>query len=828
MVIDSRLVSAPATERMTSDVCDTMRREIARADGQEVLFVGHVDHEGTIVGVEVYARGSEAAVAAPAEFCERGDIVIHNHPSGSLRPSNADVAVASRLAEQGIGSAIVSNDVSEIYVLVEPVAPEEITLLDEDALTEVLSDGGAVATQLPGFRERPSQVAMLRKVVRAFNGDGIVAAEAGTGVGKSLAYLVPAVRWAAQNRERVVVATATINLQQQLVERDLPLVQRSLGTDIPVALVKGRGNYVCRRRLAEQQQEADLFNEGDTIRAVAEWAETSPTGSRSDLPFHIRNEEWSRINSEADTCSAARCPNRERCFVLRARQRAAGARVLVANHHLVFSDLAVRQAGAGYETTAILPPFQRLLFDEAHNLEQAATSFFSEHMSYFAVVKHAGRLVRRRGRHRFGVLDRLAAFNADPELSSRAETAVEDLRRVAEACNGTLAGFLGSESTWRLTPATRDAFRDRARAALMDLQKALVAVADRVAAVLRPIDDRYREEAVFLETVAIVRRLEALAALAERFVAGEPDEETVLWMERRAGGSGGTGGSRTPVVTLYATPLDIRPLMREAVFSPYDTVVMTSATLAVNGGFDYWGGRIGLPLEDERVETGTFPSPFDYRRRVRLAVPSDAPAPDDPRYDEYLGELIPRLVTAADGGALVLFTSYRQLETVYQAIAPVVEGRGYSCYRQGTDDRARLLERFRTDVASVLFATDSFWEGVDIPGNALRLVVLCRLPFRVPTDPVQLARSEAIERAGGNAFAHFSLPQAVMRLKQGFGRLMRRVDDYGVVVVTDPRMVRKSYGRVFWNSLPPAEPITLPGEPLVEELQFFLAGFRDE
>jgi ATP-dependent DNA helicase DinG len=822
MVVHSRLVSTSARERIGGDALRAMRREIAESDGQEILFVGHIDHDGLVATVEVYARGSDAAVAAPVEFCERGDIVIHNHPSGVLRPSDADVSVAAALAESGIGSAIVDNGVERIYILVEPVLPEETVLLDADALAEAIGDAGAVSLQLPGFRERPSQVAMLRQVAQAFNDSRLAVAEAGTGVGKSFAYLIPSVAWASSNRERVVIATATINLQQQLVEHDLPLVQRSLGTDVSVALVKGRGNYLCRRRLAEQQAEADLFSDGEGIRAVAEWAETSPTGSRSDLPFHISSEEWNRVNSEHDTCSAARCPNRERCFVLRARQRAASAQILVANHHLVFSDLAVRRAGAGYEATAILPPFQRLVFDEAHNLERAATSFFSESLSRHALTKQAGRVLRRRGRHRFGILDRLAAFGADPDLARRVEGELDTLREQAETLNTALIAFLGGDGTWRLTPSSAADWRDRLRLSLFDCHRAILGVADRLGALARDIDDRYREDPTFLDLVAIVRRFEGMAAMLERFVDAEPEEETVLWIERRDGGAGG------PWVALHATPLDIRPLMREAVFTPYETVVMTSATLAVNGDFQFWGGRIGVPFGTGEVLQGRFESPFDYPSRVLFAVPEDAPFPESPHYSRYLREIIPRLVNAGDGGALVLFTSYRQLEEIYAETAPLLERRGFSCYRQGSDDRVRLLEQFRADVASVLFATDSFWEGVDVPGHALRMVILCRLPFRVPTDPVQLARAEAVEKDGGNAFAEFSLPQAVMRLKQGFGRLMRRVDDYGVVVVTDPRMIRKSYGRVFWNSMPPATPLTAPGETLVEEVQSFLARFRGD
>ena len=802
-----------------------MREEISASGGQEVLFVGHLDREGMIASVDVYARGSEAAVAAPTEFCERGDIIIHNHPSGRLRPSDADVQVSARLAESGIGSALVDNEISQIYVMVEPLIPEARVALKSDRLAEVIGDDGAMSRVLRGFRERSSQVSMLRSVAAAFNDDGVAVAEAGTGVGKSFAYLIPAVAWTAGNRERVVIATATINLQQQLLDHDLPRVQESLGTQVPTALVKGRGNYICHRRLAEQQREADLFDEGDTVRAIAEWAEQSPTGSRSDLPVPVSGEQWARVNSEADSCSASRCPNREKCFILRARQRAAGARILVANHHVVFSDLAVRHAGAGYETTAILPPFHRLIFDEAHNIERAATSFFSRTLSHHAILRQAGRLLRRRGRHRFGILDRLTALEAPVELVSRCEESVEQLRAQADSFNARMVAFVGgggAGTNWRLTPATAGMFREGAADALFSMQRALLGTAEKLAAVARAIDDRFREDPLFLELVALVRRMEQMGSILESFGEGMDDADHVYWMERRNGPRG------AGYVSLAVTPLDIRRLMQEAVFSPYDTVVMTSATLAVNGSFSYWGDRIGLDSGDESVAAASFPSPFAYPERVTLAVPNDAPTPDRPEYTAYLVHLVPRLVNAAGGGVLVLFTSYRQLEEVHQAIAPELEGRGFSCYRQGSEDRARLLDQFRTDLASVLFATDSFWEGIDAPGDTLRLVILCRLPFRVPTDPVQQARSEALERAGGNAFADLSLPQAVMRLKQGFGRLMRRVDDYGAVVVADPRMVRKHYGRVFWNSLPPARPLVAPAEELVEELQRFLASFQAE
>ncbi|TVR69190.1 MAG: hypothetical protein EA427_08800 [Spirochaetaceae bacterium] len=797
-----------------------MRTEIDLAHGQEILFVGHPDHGGLISSVEVFARGSYSSVAAACRLCDPGDMIIHNHPGGDLRASDADVAVSARLAEAGIGSAIVDNEVTAIYVLVEPVRPPSVTPLDMEYLLGIISRGGAMERILPGFLERSSQIGMLRNVTEGFNSDQVVVAEAGTGVGKSFAYLLPAVLWAAQNGERVVIATATINLQQQLLDRDLEIVQKALGTSVGTALVKGRGNYLCLRRLVEQREETDLFSEDSELSALQEWAETSPTGSRSDLPFFLDDAKWGRVNSESDTCSASRCPDRDRCFILRARHRAAGAGILVANHHLLFSDLAIRNAGVGWDATAILPPFSRLVLDEAHNLERAATSFFSEQVSRTGMLRTLARLHRIRGPHRFGLLERLPPLGVEEGALDRAEKAIAELRSTLDRLNAELLLFLGDESSWRVTAEGVERLRAAVGPALFETNQAVLSLAEELARIIRSVEEEKREEPPMMETAAVIRRLEHNAAVYERFVSPEGEGDSVLWMDRKRESRPGASAQ----VALIITPLDIRDLMRDSLFGPHETVVLTSATLTVNGSFQFWGGRIGVPDPADGAIHGIHPSPFDYSRRVMLAVPADAPSPEHRDYERYLTMLIPRLVNAANGGALVLFTAFRRLEQVYEVVAPDLERRGFTCYRQGTEDRAKLLESFRADVASVLFATDSFWEGIDAPGETLRLVIVCRLPFRVPTDPVQLARAEAVVEAGGNAFADLSLPQAVMRLKQGFGRLMRRSSDYGVVVIADPRMVRKYYGRIFWESLPPARPLVASGEEIVEEVGSFLNG----
>ncbi|WP_455383630.1 helicase C-terminal domain-containing protein [Salinispira pacifica] len=786
-----------ATERILPDIIQKLRTEIADSDGNEVVFVGRINSDGLICEVRAVGHGDESEVPAPLPHMERGDVVLHNHPGGLLRPSRADLSVAAELGSLGIGSYIVDNEVEKLYAIVEPLPVRELTPIDGEQLSELLSEEGPLTRLLPSYEPRESQIEMLRMVVRALNESTLCAAEAGTGVGKSFAYLIPALQWAVQNEERVVVSTATINLQQQLVEKDIPVVKKLLGTDAKVVLVKGRGNYLCVNRLDELiEEEGGLFDQPDSqLAAIREWAKETPTGSKSDLPFVPDEQLWSQICSDAESCSGLRCRNRDNCFLLRARREAAGARLLVANHHLLFSDLAARLHGAGYETTAVLPPFQRIVFDEAHNIENSATSYFSESFSRLAVYKFLSRLRRLRRGRTYGLLTQLE------RISGRSLAGVTGrlsrIRELADLLDAQCLTLLSDGGTLRLTGERDQVVLAPLFEAMHALQSALLEVVEQVEEVIADLDDADRELSEVFDTRLILRRMEEIGSICQKFHAFDESPEKVFWLER----------GRTSAGELYVrfiiTPLDIAPVMREAVYEPFESIIFTSATLTVNNRFEYWMSRVGLGLmSDTEMLLGTFPSPFPYDRRVLVGVPTDAPLPNDPAYVPFLHRFLVEALRVTGGRALVLFTSYQMLVEAYNAVKPEMEAEGISTFRQGEDERGRLLGRFKTDVASVLFATESFWEGVDAPGEALELVVICRLPFRVPTEPVLVARTEAIQARGGNPFFELSLPDAVVKLRQGFGRLMRRQTDRGVVLITDSRVVKKSYGAVFLQSLP--------------------------
>lgn len=808
-------------ERFAPAVLAAMRAEIAGAGGNEVLFVGEVD-ASLVVSVKTAARGTRAMVPALAPHMTRGDVVIHNHPSGILLPSDADLGVANPLGQQGIGFWIVNNAVTDCYAVCEPVVTLPHVLTAADEVADALETGGAFEKVLRSFESRPSQVALAKLFARGFNEDGIVMAEAGTGVGKSFAYLVPALLWASRNKERVVVSTATINLQQQLVENDIPLVQRALGTSVKAVIVKGRRNYLCPHRLSDELRDVTLDSTvpADQLNAIAEWSATTRTGDVTELGFIPDESLWSRLCSDQDACSGLRCAQKDGCFLAKARKDAAGAGLLVANHHLLFADLSLRRNGFGADATAVLPPFQRIVFDEAHHIEKSATSYFSAEFQRPQLIKWLNRLYRQRRGRASGIVLTLQGLGTETIAFEQFPSLVSEALERADALNSEALTTLGSSSSLRIAGAEGRAVMERLAGPMTELQKPLLALAELCKKLSEVWEAEPQVPPEAWEVRTIGRRLETLSQTLDRCRKFEEDASNVYWLDR---GRDAFGHAHVEAVI---SPLTVDELMLEAVYQPYGTVLMTSATLSVRGDFAFWAGRVGLPLvpEDRRL-SGVFPSPFDYAQRVLTACPVDFPSPDQDSYQARLEEYLPRLLEASGGSALVLFTSFESLRSAYQRVQPLLAARGISVYRQGEEERGRLLKRFKDEITSVLFATDSFWEGVDSPGDTLRLVVLCRLPFRVPSDPVAAARMEDLERRGLDSFMNFSLPEAVTRFKQGFGRLIRHTSDSGVVVVMDTRLVRKRYGAAFLESVPETRQAFEPADELIGTVKRFLDRF---
>lgn len=828
------------------------RDAIRDAGGNEVFLLGTVDAAGAIDAVRVLARGNRTAVPAILQIPRPGEVVIHNHPSGVLTPSDADLQIAAALGNDAVGAYIVDNAVESVYVVVEPHRCEGPQRIDGGEVESHLGPGGQVAEVLEGYEHRPQQLAMLRAVVEAFNEGDVLTVEAGTGTGKSLAYLLPAVDWAERARERVIVSTHTINLQEQLIGKDLPLLTAKLGRDCKVALVKGRGNYLCQRKAAQVRAQAPQLIEDDIRRElhdVLAWAQRTKDGSLSDLAVRPRPEVWEQVVSENDNCLRARCPHYSTCFFYTARRNAAGADIIVVNHHLLLADLALRAELGSYTQNAVLPPADRIIIDEAHHLEDVSTAYFGSRAGYPAIERLFGRLQSLKVEHR-GVLpallmllesvdvpeDRVVAEGAARVISERLlPRRGSVLASAKETFSLLLHGFeesfgeeisVGREVKLRVTPKLQarpywsvvDNGLRRLATTLSDYAQEFEPLLERLASFHEETEKRTLSLAT--EVRALRGRVAGFAAALTAFL--QDDDAQCRWIEARHRNRVGK------TVSFHTAPVRVAERLRKALFEQFPTVVLTSATLTVGRRFEFLHERVGLKelSEPERVKTLCVESPFDFRDQALLAVPRDFPEPSHAAYEAATHDAIRRILAATRGGTFVLFTAYGALNRAFTALESELGRSGLTVLRQGEANRQLLLERFVADPHAVLFATDSFWEGVDVRGDALRCVIITKLPFRVPTEPIEEARVEEIQRRGGDPFREHALPQAVIKLKQGFGRLIRSKTDRGAVVLLDSRTANKFYGRVFLESLPPARRLVTSTAAVLDALAAFFAARR--
>jgi ATP-dependent DNA helicase DinG len=631
---------------------------------------------------------------------------------------------------------------------------------------EILAPDGQLAQLLPGYESRPQQVAMAALIDEALATRQHVVVEAPTGVGKSLAYLIPLVRHALSGGAPVVVSTATIALQEQLIGKDIPLVQQ-LFPELHAVLVKGRSNYVSLRRLEvavrDQRRLFEASTDSEWLRDLATWSGETETGDRSELGREPPSAVWRAVQSDRNNCQGRRCPHFSDCHFYRARAALEGAHLLVVNHHLYLSDLALRDDHAG-----ILPPHRVVVFDEAHSLEDIATDYLGAGVSA-AQVRH--------------LLDGLWSGKGRGLLADDRHDAA---RPAVEAAHAASARFW--DEVVRLVGTGAD---DKVRLGPGAVEDVLAPSLDAVGAALAERAGAEPDENTRMELKAQQAQCAAIAGTIRALLTqGDPAQVYFATAPR---------GRGAPALTM--SPLSVADQLKDKLFSQLGTAVLTSATLAADDSDRFLFLRRRLGLEGGLAKR--LDSPFDYTQQATLVLNRAAFDPNSAAYERavahWLGDWLPRM----HGGAFVLFTSYRQLQAVHDLARPALDRARRFVLRQGAGmPRSQMLDLFKRTGDAVLFGTASFWEGVDVPGDALRLVVICKLPFEVPSEPVIQARHEAITQRGGNAFMERTVPEAILRLKQGFGRLIRRRTDTGSVAILDPRILGKSYGRYFLKALP--------------------------
>jgi len=658
-----------------------------------------------------------------------------------------------------------------------------------------LGDGGPIAQRLGGdYEPRPQQVEMAEAVERAMAGRGRLMVEAGTGVGKSFAYLLPAIRRIVDHGERVVVATNTIALQEQLLEKDVPLLRAATPHEFSAVLVKGRGNYLSIRRLqlASKRQES-LFPDAASRRslhAIEDWAYGTTDGTLATLPQLERPGVWDRAQSDSGNCMGRRCPSYDACFYQQARRRMEHGQLLICNHALFFSDLALRAAGVGF-----LPPYDHVVLDEAHGVEDVATEHFGASLSETRVL-HLLSVLHHEQTGK-GFLGQLRVKGDESDLLGGAKRRAHGAREAARHFFDSWVEYAGGGGFQGKTQRVREAGV---------VENYLSPAFGQLATSLRRLREVSSEEDA-LELGAYAERAQSIATDAA-LVVDQEIPGCAYWVEVKP-----SLGGRSLRATVAGSPIDVGPVLKEKLFGGEHSVVMTSATLTTGksrdggGDFRHVAERVGFELDPGEGEKGTetlaLGSPFEYASQVELYVERAMPDPREAGYDRALAERVAHHVIETGGGAFVLFTSLRTLSTVAGLVRGTLAREGIEVLAQGEDGpRSLLLQKFRSAEKGALFGAASFWQGVDVRGAALRNVVITRLPFEPPDRPIVEARAERISERGGNPFMEDALPRAVIRFKQGFGRLIRSSGDRGRVVVLDPRVATKRYGGLFLRALP--------------------------
>ena len=816
-------------DRFSEESLQTIKKYLEEHNNKSMIFKATFDEDEKIQKPFFLSLYKKKSFEETLTKVGKNEVVIRTTKPNQLYPSDMELELSEELyTRRNIAYCLLSSDLDDFYF----VQDIDRIFLEEIDIENYFAKDGILAKEIKGFEYRQEQEEMAQYIQDAINEDRKIIVEAGTGTGKTLAYLIPSIKWAVTNKKKVIIATNTINLQEQLLLKDIPLAKSIIKDEFSYVLVKGRNNYVCKRLFNElvlgKSIDIETFSmeAREQIEYILKWGNKTKTGDKAELPFEVYPDVWELVQSTTELCLGKKCPYRKECFYMKTRMEKMEADILISNHHVFFADLNVRAETDFDSEYLILPRYDMVIFDEAHNVESVARSYFSVEVSKISFTRLLNRIYQKKNKKKkeksalIRVEDTVDEKNLEDSeqyiyllntlkeeisiLQNIGDEYFDEIRKIYET--NTEAPIKKSLNNFEMT---KSRFLENLREKKDIFQGKLADFLNLMMSFNNVIDEEKDKNP---EVINFNNHLKMFKAYIDsfKFINSFEDDNYIYWLD--------INSKRTNVV-LTATPLNIAQKLSTVLFDNLDRLVFASATIVVNGNFDYFKKSLGLDEED--CIEAIIKSPFDYDEQMSVYIPSDIQ--DSENINAFVSDaskFILNILLKTNGKAFILFTSYTMLNQIYYSISKKLKDKGFEVFLHGDKPRSQIIKEFKKAENPILFGTTSFWEGVDVQGENLSNVIITKLPFLVPTDPVVSAISKKIEEDGGNSFMDFQLPEAIIKFKQGVGRLIRKKTDSGNIFILDNRILKKRYGSLFINALPSQKNIKiLEKDDIIEEIE---------
>ena len=816
-------------DRFSEESLQTIKKYLEEHNNKSMIFKATFDEDEKIQKPFFLSLYKKKSFEETLTKVGKNEVVIRTTKPNQLYPSDMELELSEELyTRRNIAYCLLSSDLDDFYF----VQDIDRIFLEEIDIENYFAKDGILAKEIKGFEYRQEQEEMAQYIQDAINEDRKIIVEAGTGTGKTLAYLIPSIKWAVTNKKKVIIATNTINLQEQLLLKDIPLAKSIIKDEFSYVLVKGRNNYVCKRLFNElvlgKSIDIETFSmeAREQIEYILKWGNKTKTGDKAELPFEVYPDVWELVQSTTELCLGKKCPYRKECFYMKTRMEKMEADILISNHHVFFADLNVRAETDFDSEYLILPRYDMVIFDEAHNIESVARSYFSVEVSKISFTRLLNRIYQKKNKRKkeksalIRVEDTVDEKNLEDSeqyiyllntlkeeisiLQNIGDEYFDEIRKIYET--NTEAPIKKSLNNFEMT---KSRFLENLREKKDIFQSKLADFLNLMMSFNNVIDEEKDKNP---EVINFNNHLKMFKAYIDsfKFINSFEDDNYIYWLD--------INSKRTNVI-LTATPLNIAQKLSTVLFDNLDRLVFASATIVVNGNFDYFKKSLGLDEED--CIEAIIKSPFDYDEQMSVYIPSDIQ--DSENINAFVSDaskFILNILLKTNGKAFILFTSYTMLNQIYYSISKKLKDKGFEVFLHGDKPRSQIIKEFKEAENPILFGTTSFWEGVDVQGENLSNVIITKLPFLVPTDPVVSAISKKIEEDGGNSFMDFQLPEAIIKFKQGVGRLIRKKTDSGNIFILDNRILKKRYGSLFINALPSQKNIKiLEKDDIIEEIE---------